>query len=319
MRIKSEEDSGDEIIAGTTPIAVAVPVTPNDGSQSAPLAMSEVATATIVMNRPDTLLDDEAYAISLSAQERGIADIRQHCVQHLSHNPSSSFVTWIATLHPENAQLTIDPRFLIPDNPWSTVYEEVKENLQNGKGAIAAVPTPSAPHLDDIMPEDVPVEGQGDKESDASSTTYRGCLDLFISRILIFVCILASIVIELMAGYAYFSYSLCGKIIDKCSPVGAFSWLPLSIAWILRAAFCFMDIVLHCASVLVVEWIAVVNYILCTIFACSPEVGKNVHQMTRKLPHHVRWAVRRRCNCTRVYFKKDETTNASNSVTGRDN
>ena len=76
---------------------------------------------------------------TMAPANNGIADIQHHCVQHLSHNPSSSYVSWIATLHPENAQVTINTRFLTPDNPWLTVYEEAKEDLQKGKGTIPGV------------------------------------------------------------------------------------------------------------------------------------------------------------------------------------
>eukprot|EP00571_Detonula_confervacea_P013830 CAMPEP_0172301054 /NCGR_PEP_ID=MMETSP1058-20130122/3023_1 /TAXON_ID=83371 /ORGANISM="Detonula confervacea, Strain CCMP 353" /LENGTH=303 /DNA_ID=CAMNT_0013011047 /DNA_START=9 /DNA_END=920 /DNA_ORIENTATION=- len=294
MRNKSVEDL-DEITTSRPPVAVAVPVSPNDAS-STPLAISEI-TATITA-RPDTP-DEEAFAAVVTSQEQGIADIRHHCVQHLWHNPSSSYVTWIATLHPENAQITIDPRFLTPDNPWLTVYEEAKEDLQKGKGATTTV-SPSAPGM-----EHAPIEGEEDKDTDASPT-YAGCLDLFISSCLILVCVIISLALEVAAGYAYFSYWLCMKIVVQCSPAGAFSWLPLSIAWIVGQVFCLVDIVLLFVSVFVVEVVAVVNYILCAIFACSHEVGKNVHQMTRKLPHHVRWAFRHNFECSnppRLYFR----------------
>ena len=35
------------------------------------------------------------------------------------------FVTWIATLHPENADVTIDQRFFVSGNPWWAIYEDI--------------------------------------------------------------------------------------------------------------------------------------------------------------------------------------------------
>ena len=42
--------------------------------------------------------------------------VRDHLRNHAQHNPgaSSDYVTWIATLHPENADITIDRRFFVP-------------------------------------------------------------------------------------------------------------------------------------------------------------------------------------------------------------
>ena len=98
----------------------------------------------------------------------------------------------------------------------------------------------------------MPIQGEEDKDTDASPT-YRGFLDLIISRSLILACVMISFAFELLAAYSYFSYWPCSKIVGKCSPAGAFSWLPLSIAWIVGQAFCIVDIVLLFASICVVK------------------------------------------------------------------
>ena len=160
----------------------------------------------------------------------------------------------------------------------------------------------------------MPIQGEEDKDTDASPT-YRGFLDLIISRSLILACVMISFAFELLAAYSYFRYWPCSKIVGRCSPAGAFSWLPLSIAWIVGQAFCIVDIVLLFASIFVVEIVAIINYLLCPIFAFSHEVGKNVHRMTRKLPHHARWAFRHNFECydpPRLHFKNylgDSRTN----------
>lgn len=78
------------------------------------------------MRHSTTTTDEEAEALAQEARERGTNLIRDHLSSHLEQNPGSSFVTWIATLHPENAQVAIDHRFFVPNNPWWTVYEEAK-------------------------------------------------------------------------------------------------------------------------------------------------------------------------------------------------
>ena len=50
-------------------------------------------------------------------------------------------MTWIACLHPENAEVTIDQRFFIPGNPWWTVYEGAKRDIPTA----TAVPVSGVP------------------------------------------------------------------------------------------------------------------------------------------------------------------------------
>ncbi len=61
--------------------------------------------------------EDEQAALE-AARHRHQAQnlVREHLENHSTHNPgaSSDYVTWIATLHPENADITIDQRFFVP-------------------------------------------------------------------------------------------------------------------------------------------------------------------------------------------------------------
>ena len=66
-------------------------------------------------NKNDQHRDEESAACEAEAAEarrRGTELIEQHLSHHMSQNPDSSYVTWIACLHPENAEVTIDERFL---------------------------------------------------------------------------------------------------------------------------------------------------------------------------------------------------------------
>lgn len=75
-----------------------------------------------ILNREDK--DPEVQVAEARASGESI--IRHHLDNHLAHNSgaSSDYISWIATLHPENAQVEIDERFFVPGNPWWSIYEE---------------------------------------------------------------------------------------------------------------------------------------------------------------------------------------------------
>ena len=267
-----EAEENNEVL---TPIAVAVPVPVNsDVNDGTPLATSV------------DLSDREAEAVAAAARQACVADIRDHCDSYLQSNQgSASYVTWIATLHPENASVQIDPRFKTPGNPWLTVFEEAKEDFQKGRQPITASSVSVSPSAPDLLEEGT--------DTNSSGKTFSGFLDLVIGATLALTAILTTFAIEMCAAYCYLSYWLCDKICEKCKPVGIFSWLPFIIAYIIGQSFRLIDVLLLFLSVIIVESISALNYLLCTIFACSHEVGKNAHQMTRRLCHHIRWAFRR--------------------------
>lgn len=74
--------------------------------------------------------DEEAELQAARHRHNASMLVRDHLETHVATNPgvSSDYVTWIATLHPENADITIDHRFFVPGNPWWTIYEETKNN-----------------------------------------------------------------------------------------------------------------------------------------------------------------------------------------------
>jgi hypothetical protein len=85
---------------------------PTDVSSDGGVGDEELAVAVAVPL--DSNEEAQAQAAVTASREAGIATIRNHCEHHLISNPTSTYVTWIATLHPENAHVTIDSRFLIP-------------------------------------------------------------------------------------------------------------------------------------------------------------------------------------------------------------
>ncbi len=85
---------------------------PTDVSSDGGVGDEELSVAVAVPL--DSNEEAQAQAAVTASREAGIATIRNHCEHHLISNPTSTYVTWIATLHPENAHVTIDSRFLIP-------------------------------------------------------------------------------------------------------------------------------------------------------------------------------------------------------------
>ena len=276
MTTKNEEEDTSPAPSQHTPIAIAIALA--DPQPSAP----PLYQSTI----PNT--DEEAQVAVDQARAEGISVISQHCRDHLSNNPDSSYVTWIACLHPENAQVSIDPRFLIEGNPWLTVYEEAKEDLQKNQGRVAAddgnVVSPSPQNGEDTKTEK--------NEKCCSSSGGGGFLDYLVGSSLVLTAVTASFVFELSSSYCFLSNWICNKIMDKLSPPGLFTCLPFSITYVLAKVFQVLDVVLLWSSILVVESIAGANYAICTILSCSHKRGRGIHQTTRKLSHLIRWKVR---------------------------
>jgi hypothetical protein len=217
-------------------------------------------------------------------------------------------VTWIATLHPENAQVAIDPRFLTAGNPWMAVYEETCKDM--GRRRSNATPYPDA-----TAPPAYNEEGSGEGQYEVcQKKKYSGILDFTIGYTLVVVCVVLTIVTEIHSMIAYFCSWVCSKAVNWCSPMGLLSWLPFIIAYSLKLAFQMLDIAMLLSGILVVEGIAAANCIICTILGCSFEVGQSMHQMTRKTPHIVRWAFRRRFDTRRCHSTTGSNANGTESV-----
>lgn len=240
--------------------------------------------------------DEEAQAAAAAARLEATASIRQHCESHLSLNPQSTYVSWIATLHPENAHVTIDSRFMIPGNPWLTVWEEAKDELQKRSDYDDVVVTPTAPPDPASSATNNVIHGHDD-----SHHHVRKCegsiLDFIIGNVLVLLSVAATFAFELAASYCYISYWLCMKVVEVFSPPNIITLFPFFIAYLIGSCFQLIDMLLLLIGVIFVETVAVTNYIIVTILAFSHRRGKKMHQLTRKLPHMTRWAFRQ------TYFK----------------
>jgi hypothetical protein len=256
-------------------IALAIPI------PSAPPLEDSVMNVVAV-----SISDDEANAAVEAARADGISTIRNHCIQHLSNNPNSTYVTWISTLHPENAHVVIDPRLLTQDNnPWLAVFEETKNDLQRGRlGDDRNAPSYSTSNI---------ASGK-DTDKNESMGKKFGCLDFTIGSALVLQSVIATIAIEVVAVYCYLSYYACHQIMIKCGPPSLFTFLPFFTTLLLGNIFNLLDVFLLLTSIVIVECTACVSYIVCTLLACDHDQGRLMHQMTRKLPHLIRWASRKK-------------------------
>jgi hypothetical protein len=258
------------------------------------------AVATVVTTTTETVNhhfvvgdnDDDAdrahHAEAAAARAQGTDLIRHHLNHHLEQNPHSTYVTWIATLHPENAVVAIDPRFLIPNNPWLTVYEDAvqhhRSNSSNDDGTPTSAVIIDSPHDDDK----------------GNVCGRRGLLDLIVGWSLTIAAVLVTFSLELVAMYLLFSIWLCFKTTSKdrggCfgPPLNILKLIPFCICHLILAIFILLNAVVFVLSILAVEMIAAISFLICTLFSLSCKVGLDHHQRTRRIAHLIRWAFRHR-------------------------
>lgn len=112
-----------------SPVSTAPTAEEDDQHVSASTTTTETSNGASNNNNDDE--EDQRAALEAARHRQDAQNlVREHLENHVAHNPgaSSDYVTWIATLHPENADVTIDYRFFVPGNPWWTIYEDTKNN-----------------------------------------------------------------------------------------------------------------------------------------------------------------------------------------------
>lgn len=232
--------------------------------------------------------DAEAQDQANEAVERGTNLIRSHLSNHIVENPDSSFVTWIATLHPENADVSIDHRFFVPRNPWWTVYEEAKHEL----------PSATAVPIEDVKQHDSAAAAAADhKTSTATITTqanfcYRcSPLDMIVGFSLSFSAILTVAMMEFIATVIYMVSALFYQMATALSPPNIFTGIFYSIFLFTYSVFALVDSVLLVTSIVVTEFLAGTAFIL-SICLGGISMAFMWHQYIRRTCHLARWAFR---------------------------
>ena len=229
-------------------------------------------------------IDEECQVEAARAVEQGTTLIQNHLSNHLDQNPDSSFVTWIATLHPENASITIDTRFLVPDNPWWTVYEECKHDL----------PTATAVAVDDKY--DSGVSTITNPPASTQSGSPHACvlcspIVLIIGGFLSLSAVLTVTIMELVATCFYLVSAVFFHMSKCLSPPNVFTGLLYSLFTMLYWTFALVDSILLVTSVFVTELLAGAAFLLAFIFG-GVLTARNWHQYIRRTCHLARWASR---------------------------
>jgi len=262
------------------------------------------------MKSPPILTSDaETEAIVEQSREEARSIVRHHLENHSRNNPgrSSDYVSWIATLHPENADVVIDQRFFIPGNPWWTIYEQCKNDFPSA----VAVP------VEDI--ETVPTE----RESNFSKP-HAICLcnpiETFVALLVILTTLLVVVVCEIVALSLYlvaFIFYWIAKLFDPPNP---FTGIFYSFFMVLYHVFMLCDSVCLLSSVCVSESCALVcwpvSLLLGGIWAANQR-----HQYIRRNCHLIRWAFRAHFSepprhfCSFLSSESQDGTSAHETVT----
>ena len=256
-----------------------------------------------------TINDDDVAAEAEAAQARRHASevVRNHLETHASLNPgaSSDYVTWLATLHPENADVTIDHRFFVPNNPWWTIYEDVKYH----GGGVVPVTATAVPVNDDETNNAHEQSPQGLPNSSSSSSASGGaakkgkyktntpppfylvCSPLslmtgfFVGIMAIFGTFLCEFLALLLCHYPAVLFYKTSK---TCfSPTGPFTLLPYSIFMLLYSCLAFVDSLVLLTSVILVEAMAIVGYTV-QLITGGILMASFWHQYTRRSCHGIR-------------------------------
>ena len=238
----------------------------------------------MVLNRDDS--DAAARAQAQESHDEGVRIITSHLSSHLDQNPGSDFVSWIATLHPENADVRIDPRFFVPNNPWWSVYEAAKP-------AASTVVVDGVP-VDSITREEVENGRQDSKSNDSPG---GGCfcnpVGFVVGIALAFSSIVSTFSIEVAALPLYFLAAVSFHVATPCNPpANPLTGIIFSVFMLLYWIFSMVDSILLLVSVLVSEILGAVAGILGCL--CGGFRGaKEWHQTVRKASHSVRATFRR--------------------------
>lgn len=216
--------------------------------------------------------DDEAAATAAQARQQGLNIVRSHLQSHLSNNPDSSYVSWIATLHPENAKISIDDRFFIPGNPWQMVYEETLLEESD-----------TCSHNEDSL---------DDRSSESWRLTvelWRRCspIDVLIGCSLTLVTATTVASLEIAALVIYFFEYAFSHLTNSLEPPSLATLWIYGIAQFLYHLFASLDSILLLLSVAIGELLAAIQYGLSLLFG-GFNFASIWHQAIRRVAHQIR-------------------------------
>jgi hypothetical protein len=201
----------------------------------------------------------------------------------------ASFISWAATLHPESATTSIDPRHQSNENPWMTVYHETVPVMSEDSlpVAVQVVSVDEDPDLSSLHdPSDRHALENGDSGDHRVKNSpsrhppqpwrHSNLMDLILGLTLAITSILVTFEIELAAIMIYMLAAGSNFLAENVfhQPV---SMMFKSIALLVTSIFMFVDVVLMTVSILVTEIICWVAHLLCALFG-GPRSGSEWHQ-----------------------------------------
>lgn len=248
----------------------------------------------VLDQQPTRTDDEEAEYQAVMARRHAGELVRNHLETHSVNNPgaSSDYVTWIATLHPENADITIDHRFFIPGNPWWTIYEDTKNQQQIPTAtAVQVTPEedeelhqPNRPSLPNQRKEN------GTVYATAGPSFFMTCspVNLFAGFLVASQALLGVLLCEFLALIlCHFPAALFYHLAQAFSPENVFTGLFYSFFMILYWAFALCDSIVLLVSVILTEVLAVTAFLVGAITG-GIIWGLYWHQQVRRMCHGVR-------------------------------
>ena len=243
------------------------------------------------MNISDERAEENAARSRLQGEDL----VRNHLEHHIAQNPgeSSDYVSWMATLHPENAEVVIDQRFFVPGNPWWTIYEETKN--ANIPTATAVAIADGDEHQQRVEEgHQTPANKYSSSPPEPSFCLICSPVDTFAGILVTFHAILGVFICEILALLlCYWPASMFYHLAQCFNPPCTGIWY--SVLMMFYHLFAFTDSIVLLTSVLVTEIVAVLGWLtsLCTGGVLR---AKFWHQYIRRVCHGLRIVFRRGCN-----------------------
>lgn len=259
--------------------------------------------------------EDDEQAILEAAQHREHAStiVRNHLENHAANNPdaSSDYVTWIATLHPENADITIDQRFFVPGNPWWTIYEDTK-NSQIPLATAVPVKSDDTERESTINVEDEESghtnqdssdeEGQDSQKGDDKTKDRQCCLTcnpfaIFFGFVVAIPALVFVITCEIVSLFTcYLPGAICYHIAKFFSPPDCCTCILYLVFITVHGVLSFGDSMVLVMSIFGTELVGLVA-IFVGFLSGGCLWAEYLHQQIRRLSHGIRVVFRKKTTC----------------------
>lgn len=269
--------------------------------------MSARSGPSVAVHLQDGLLpetDPEIEGLRAASVAAAKDVIRDHLQEHLSRNPGTSYIQWIAALHPENVEL--DSRLLNDGNPWLTVWHE----------ATAGGHRLSCTGLKIC----------GSTSHAGPGRCIGGLIDTTLGIVLTVMTVIITFVMECVRGCLLGKALLCTLLIQSLphtwkpvkEPLMTMASTPAGFFALLRLLFWMVDVLVLVVSVILAELVALITAVLCGLLSLSPAYAKWTYAQSKKAVRATRSAVHRAffgCLDAQSTPASDDLTTGSADVT----